>query len=508
MFKAQLGDSIGKLFTGKRSTDVPASSVKALPADAAPAAAELAQAIKEQLDNGASLDDVIAKLASSLATSVAAALGIPVDAAREQLTQVFTKALQPTDTGPPRSNAERASSLVTRLRQIAELATGVTNGDTGHTIRLIVGQRSDAEQAKAGPTPPPDSILADALAALAAPASPAPGATTVASVSPAAPAASDGRTVALESPAQAVAAGGDTPLGRIVARALLAGDQNGSAAPVTPVSGPFQSGAFHRLDGSPRDVVTSADGLASVSGASAPAGSRSVLDAFVQAFAAALARADAPGSGRGNSAISPPPVLPEATAVAASSAAPAQPALAFAIPFVHDAPAVAPPAPAQTMPQPQHVDANAVVDQILRGMTIRTTDGQSEVRLRLVPENLGDVSVKLTVTGGLVDASITAHSADAQNALAGGQNQLAKTLADAGLKLQSFTVGLAGGGFADARDQSRPRDSWNRPGSRRFGGVESVDFDESGDASLLANSSFGPPIYSARSLPGTLNRLA
>jgi hypothetical protein len=494
------------LVAGKRSTGVPASSVPALPADAAPAAAELTHAIKEQLDKGASLDDVIAKLASSLATSVAAALGIPVDAAREQLTQVFTKALQPTDTGPPRSNAERASSLVSRLRQVAELATGVTNGDTGHTIRLIVGQRSDAEQAKAGPNPRPESILADALAALA---SPAPAATTVATTSPVAPAAGDGRTVALDSPAQAIATGGDTPLGRIVARALIAGDRDitgGITAPVTPVAGPFQSGAFHRLDGSPRDVVTSAEGLASMGGASAPAGSRSVLDAYVQAFAAALARADASGPGRGNGGPSPATNAPEATAVAASSSA--QPALAFAIPVVQDAPAVAPPAPAQTLPQPQHVDANTVVDQILRGMSIRTTDGQSEVRLRLVPENLGDVSVKLTVTGGLVDASITAHSADAQNALAGGQNQLAKTLADAGLKLQSFTVGLAGGGSADARDQSRPRDSWNRPGSRRFGGVESVDFDELGDASLLASSSFGPPIYSARSLPGTLNRLA
>jgi flagellar hook-length control protein FliK len=453
-------------------------------------------------------------LAGSLATTVAAALGIPVDAAREQLTQVFTKALRPPDTGPPRSNADRASSLVSRLRQIAELATGVTNGDTGHTIRLIAGQRSDAAEAKAGPAPQPDTILRDALAALA---SPAPGATTVASVPgaptvasapPAAPAAGDGRTVALDSPAQAIATGGDTPLGRILARALLAGHQDETSAPVAPVATPVLGSGIHHLDGTPAGVVTLADGLASAVGASAPAGNKPVLDAFVQAFATALARADASGPGRGNgsasSTASVPQAASEVTAVAVSSA---QPALSFAIPFVHDAVPVAPPAPAPALPQAQHVDANAVVEQILRGMAIRTTDGQSEVRLRLVPENLGDVSVKLTVSGGVVDASITAHTADAQNALAGGQNQLAKTLADAGLKLQSFTVGLAGGGFADARDQSRPHDSWNRPGSRRFGGVESVDVDESGDSSL-ANSSFGPPIYSARSLPGTLNRLA
>jgi hypothetical protein len=143
---------------------------------------------------------------------------------------------------------------------------------------------------------------------------------------------------------------------------------------------------------------------------------------------------------------------------------------------------------------------------MLRGMAIRTTDGQSEVRLRLVPENLGDVSVKLVVTGGSVDASIVAHTADAQTALAGGQLQLAKTLADAGLKLQSFTVGLAGD-FAGNRDQSRPNGSWNRPGWRRIGGVESVDADELADASLLAVPSFGPPIYAASPALRHLNYL-
>ena len=489
VFKSQLGTSVSALFAGKRSTDVPTATSTAIPAGAA-----LEHAVKDQLDKGASLDDVIAKLAGSLATSVAAALGIPAQAAQQRLTQAFTQALTPTDTGPPRSNADRASALVSRLRQIAELATGVTNGDTGQTIRLIAGQRSDAAEAKAVQAPQPDSILRDALAALAAPASPVTGATTVApdsspvtSASSVAPAAAgDGRVVALDATAQAIATGGDTPLGRIMTRALLAGDE-----PAAPVAGPILGTGLRAAGSNPPAAPTLPVGIVTAAGTApavgtAPAAATAVLDAFVQAFSTALARADD----------------------AAPAAAPSpQPALSYAIPFVHDAAPVAPPAPAPTMPQAQHVDANAVVDQILRGMAIRTTDGQSEVRLRLVPENLGDVSVKLTVTAGVVDASITAHTADAQNALAGGQNQLAKTLADAGLKLQSFTVGLAGGGFADARDQSRQHDSGNRPGSRRSGGVESVDTGESDDA-LLANPSFGPPIYSARSLPGTLNRLA
>ena len=475
MFKAQLDGSAAALFAGAKTG---AAAVTATAAPALSVDAKLAQTIKDLLDRGISLSDVIARLASSLATSVAAQLGIPPQAALQRLTQAFTQALQSTGTGPPGTNAERVSALVSRLRQIAELATGVTNGDTGqNTIRLIAGQRSDADEAKAKTAPQPDSILRDALAALAGPASPLPGAPDPSAVPVAPAAASDGRTVALAIPAQAIATGGDTPLGRILTRAVLAGEQKSSPNAVT-------------------STVPASTGTDAV-------------DAFVQAFASALARADAGGSSgtsRDLAATAPaaraaddalPPVAPDTTTAMAP----------FAIPIAHDAAPVTPPAPAPPLPQAQHVDANAVVDQILRGVAIRTTDGQSEVRLRLVPENLGDVSVKLVVSGGSVDASLVAHTAEAQNALAGGAAQLAKTLADAGLKLQSFTVGLAGG-FADARDQSRSHDSENRSGTRRFGGVRSIETDEPDEASLLAAPGIGPSIYSPHRLPWALEYLA
>jgi flagellar hook-length control protein FliK len=214
------------------------------------------------------------------------------------------------------------------------------------------------------------------------------------------------------------------------------------------------------------------------------------LDTFVHAFTNAVARNDS------SQRSDPGALMPTAQAPQVQALPPQTPPPPFAIAIAHESAPITPVSPAPAAALPQHVDANAVVDHMLRGMAIRTTDGQSEVRLRLVPENLGDVSVKLVVTGGSVDASIVAHTADAQTALAGGQLQLAKTLADAGLKLQSFTVALAGD-FSGNRDQSRPNDSWNRSGWRRIGVVESVGTDEPADPSLLAVPSFGPPIYAA-----------
>jgi flagellar hook-length control protein FliK len=452
---------------------------------ASPAAAALTRAVKAKLDQGTPLGDVIAQLASSLAASVAAQLGISPQAAQQRLTQAFNQALQPTDTGPPVSTAERASALVSRFRQIAELATRVTNGDQGQPIRQIAGNSSDAVTAKANPAPDPDSILRDAQKALTA--SAPPTATTTAALG------SDDRTVAF-APLQAIASGGDTPLGRILTRAVLA-DSSRTVPADTPIDGPS-----HHLAGGVQPVEQPVLGPSTTTGTSAAA----AVDAFVTAFASALARSDGAGGERHAGDIAAP--VAASTAPAPPATATAQPVASFALSTAHDAVSIAPPTPPQTMPQPQHVDANAVVDQILRGMQIRTTDGQSEVRFRLVPEQLGDVSVKLIVSGGSVDASITAHTADAQSALAGAQTQLAKSLADAGLKLQSFSVGLAGG-FADPRDQSRPNDRSTGSASRRIGAVEAADADASPDPSLLAVPSFGPPIYAANPALGALNYL-
>ncbi len=455
-----LGDSLS-------ATKTAGEAKLAQPADDVDAA--LVQHVRDQLDRGVSLDALAKQLADALATQVANLLGVSPQAAHDRLTQLFGQALTGGGAGPPgETNAQRATALVATLRRIAEAATRVTNADPGTPIRMIAGQRSDADTAKASPTPDPtDRLLRGALDALAAPASSA--------VTAAAPAPGDGRTVALE-PAQAVGAGGDTLLGRTLSRAVLA-DQQRSA---------------------PANAVAAAP--------AAPAGTapNAAVEAFVRAFTAALAQGDAGSSGSGSGDGLPSFAAPlRAPAPARTPDQPASP-FALAVGLQHAGPVepALPALPAATVPQTPPVDPNAVIDQMLRGMQVRTADGQSEVRLRLVPEQLGDVSVKLVVSGGSVDATITANSAAARDALAGGQSQLARTLADAGLKLQSFSVGLAGGGLAGDRDGSSS-DRWARQAPRRIGAAGAADGDSpdgSGDEpGLLAVPSFGPPLFTASS---------
>jgi flagellar hook-length control protein FliK len=546
--------------TGTASTATTTTTVAATTSsDAA-----LEQQIQALLDGGTSPSDIASRLASSLAASVASALGVSTEAAKAKLTQTFTAALTPASIGPPPSNAERASALVTRLRQLAELVTRVTNEETGQPIRLIAGQSSDAETAGATPAPTSESILRDALAALAAPASPmvtaqaastvsagsaavartsttgaaatTPRATTSITGTPNLPArtiggpvssgtpmkatwdgglpvsatpvidtvggvaetSGDGRTVAVD-PATTVATGGDTPIGRILARASLANQ----ASAVTDVSADDSASTSSASTSTGTTPMVTPATTASAAATAVTAGAMKALDAFAQAFSAALARDDAAKDAASSTA--------SAGGASATTSLASLEAASGLVANTHDATAIAPPTPASTLPQTQTVDPNAVVDQVLQGVSLRISDGSSVVRLRLVPENLGDVSVKLVVTGGSVDASITTSTPEAQSALLGGQAQLTRTLADAGLKLQSFTVALGTGGGStsngngDANADARSRQS----STQRIGAIGSTGGDETDadDPSLLALPAIGPPIYTASTALGALNYL-
>jgi flagellar hook-length control protein FliK len=161
-------------------------------------------------------------------------------------------------------------------------------------------------------------------------------------------------------------------------------------------------------------------------------------------------------------------------------------------------------APAATPPQPPAVDQSAIVDQVLRGAFITKNLGQtSEIRLNLVPETLGDVTVKLTVSGGSVDAHVVAQTSDVRDALVAGQQQLTRSLADAGLKLSSLTVDIGGGSFSGFAQQQQQQRS---PGNgNRISAIASDDGD--GDETALeAVPSFAPP-RAAGPTVGELNYL-
>jgi flagellar hook-length control protein FliK len=174
--------------------------------------------------------------------------------------------------------------------------------------------------------------------------------------------------------------------------------------------------------------------------------------------ASAQNQGNASTNSRGESSFGDAGSLP-GSAPATSKAAPAvtSDTLAFTVPTASPSQFLN----AQSAPSSAYgssVDPSAIVEQVVRSMAMRTqSDGTSEVRMRLVPEHLGSITLSLKVDGSNVSATAVAQNADVRNALVAHQQQLARSLADSGLKLTSFSVNTSGGNAG--QDQPRDRTS-------------------------------------------------
>jgi flagellar hook-length control protein FliK len=353
---------------------------------------------------------------------------------------------------------------------------------------------------------PADSIAADASALLAS---------LTASQG-------DGKTVAANG-APAVGSNGDTLLGRILARAaqsqpaptqqtpaaqaqavqtgpsllalqaLAAAAESLGSAQATPVA--TSSAAAQRVvaDAELADATNSGSS-APVLSTEEPAPLNPAVLAFVKSFTDALASTSAPATAKiANDAV-PGTLLQtdvsSAQAPTIGAFAPVQAAVQ------NDAVSSNGAQTPVELPSPTTADPNQVVDQILRGAFLNTVGSTSTVRLRLVPEELGDVSVKLTIEGSSVSAQVMAQTPAAHDALVAGQAQLERSLADNGLKLTSFNVSLAGG-FASFQQQQQQQTSQQGQSNGRtlLGGVDTPESDEA----LVAAPNFGPPVLAGTS---------
>ncbi len=471
----------------------------------------LQKKIATMLQQGTSLSDIVQQLASQLASQFAGQFAGDQTQIRAQLQTAFAAALSPPGTTGPPSIADTASALAQRFRQVAEAAAGVS-GETGQSNRLFAGSNSDAATtAGAAPAPQPDtsttglptadSILSGALNATANLTLPT--------------GSGDGKTVAYDGPA--LGSNGDTPIGRILARALNALQSNASApAAVAPATTPLTASA----PTSPLTVPSVASALIAATTSDAapaatvtptttsPASLSPALSAFLSSFSNALAVADgAPASSTvakiGDDTTDGSGSL-LATTVTSTNAPTVAAFLPVQAPFSIDGSNANAPQSANPTASAPAVDPNKIVDQVLQGAFLRTDGITSQVRLSLVPASLGDVNVQLTVTGGTVDAHLVAQTPAAHDALIAGQSQLTSALADAGLKLNSFNVSLAGG-FAGFQQQQQQSFHQSQSSGRRLmvGGVDTAEDD---DDALLAMPTFGPPLLANQDF-GALNYL-
>ncbi|MDP9019043.1 MAG: flagellar hook-length control protein FliK [Candidatus Eremiobacteraeota bacterium] len=503
------------------------------------------------LQSGMPLNTVVNQIAQTLTGKVASALGHGAqhaisEIAKNKLLQAFASALAPPGGSPPGSTAEQASALADQLQQlvanIARVAeAGQQNRFTGNILDAITAKENPAQQQSEQPASKDavvasfvESVLRDAVSRIQASAidkSATPAGPSVGLVAPSN--ADNAALLATNDPSGKTARPSTGPVVRnspedtVIPAALLkaanpevsvkpAADQPGS------VLGRMLARAANvdaRINGNP-NATASAIAIDSrikpVAVQALPAATPQVDPrASLENLVAAIVDASKNANGNNgqnassfgwNQAQNALAQISDGKAKSSTLDGPSFASQANALlgGAFHTAATAAGESTVSTGLTPYTtVDPNSLIDQVVKGVIVRNFgENNSEIRMRLSPEHLGDVSLKLSVTGGNISASITAQNADVRDTLLANQNQLSKSLADAGLKLANFSVNVSGGG---ANAFAQQQQFAQQAGVRRV--AFHIGNDESQDEVMPATPSFGPPIMAHSNL-GLLNYLA
>ena len=120
-------------------------------------------------------------------------------------------------------------------------------------------------------------------------------------------------------------------------------------------------------------------------------------------------------------------------------------------------------------------EAGTVADQIVKAIKIQVRDGIGEVRLRLQPEQMGEVHIALKVDRDRVSAVLQVERPELRAQMEGGQGQTLRAgLAAQGLQLEDLTVRPMLSDDLQGTASTSGSSSW-RVTSRRGGTGETVE---------------------------------
>jgi Flagellar hook-length control protein FliK len=488
--------------------------------------ADLLAQITSLLQNGTPMATIVDQLAQSIGNSAATLLkgqyaAGDLDRLRNTMTKTIANALSPPSNGPPGTAAQEAAALAARLQNLVETIARDAQNGTGQQNE-IAGNILDADSAKELPAHQQTngtastldvssvvrSLLASVVTALNAPVSnvapavrppPSPVQSSAAASTPVQLATQQIATQPIASPVTT-----DTPSN--VATGLL------NQATANAVSSQQNITMSNAPDLLARMLVRAAGVDSQVNGSAASAGADDAASTGAPALVSSSVTALTPTMLAARFAAILADVDPAAVTASSPSGDTSSNSnsghsfgqdLAQQTPSGTNLASLLAPSNANLGSQVQNalqssgsgspVDANKVIEQMLSGMTMRTlAQGTSEIRLQLQPENLGQVTMRLTVSGNQVSANVIAQSADVRSALVANHQDLARSLAEAGLTLSGFSVDVSGGDAG--QDQSKDRTA----GFGRRYVVHELNGTATADASEPSN--LGPSLLSGSGL--------
>jgi flagellar hook-length control protein FliK len=498
--KAHAGKGKGHWASMFSSTlkNVKASLDSAVSATAQTAKSDALGQITALLQNGTPMTTIVDQIAGSVGSSAASLLSNTyaqgdVSRLQSSITQSIANALAPPSNAPPGTAAQEAAALAARLRNVvttlardAQSATGQQNELSGNLLDANSAKETPAQmQQQSNGTSDTldvgklvDSLLSSAATSLSAAGN---GSSATQSAGASSSMTSILSSLAGFTPGTALAASAVSTASQLAASNDANSAQTQTQAAVQPQQATSSLTMSNAPDLLARMLVRAAGADAQLNTASAAesAAASSGSDAAAVTSAAGSTAASIPSLTPATIAAKFAALLAEATPggiAAAGSSGNAGTSTTGNSSHSYDdgtsqngpfsnaaAPiaAMAPTSDAQAQNAAQtgggtsaQIDANKLIEQMIDGMQMRTlAQGASEIRLQLQPENLGQVSMRLTVSGNQVTANVVAQNADVGNALLANHRELARSLASSGLSLAGFSVDVSGGDAG--KDQSK-----------------------------------------------------
>jgi flagellar hook-length control protein FliK len=149
----------------------------------------------------------------------------------------------------------------------------------------------------------------------------------------------------------------------------------------------------------------------------------------------------------------------------------------------------APPKPAAnfTAPRDDYQIKNQIVAQ---AALINRSAQESEMVIRLKPQHLGEMALKVTVNNGIVNAAIHTNNAEVRGILENSLHQLKQDLANVGLKVDNVSISAGLSQFAADQERAMQWQQSQRFSSSRKGGESYEDaLDSIAATQTVVNSS-------------------
>jgi flagellar hook-length control protein FliK len=99
-------------------------------------------------------------------------------------------------------------------------------------------------------------------------------------------------------------------------------------------------------------------------------------------------------------------------------------------------------------------NAQLVMPQVVRGLATLVSEGVSEMRLQLMPEDLGEIELRVRTSEGVVRGEMMVQRPEIKQLLDQHLDRLRSALHQQGLDLRGFDIGLAPEGRFAQPDRS------------------------------------------------------